>query len=70
MNRTNVRTFVLPHGGSIDIPLPGSKASFAVRQSPLALAETCPSLLPTVMIPLVLGLVIGVGATAWWMSRK
>lgn len=66
----NVRTLVLPGGGTLDIPLPGSRGQFAIRQSTaLASSETCPRLVTTVLITLVLGAVIGVGATAWYLKR-
>ncbi len=67
----DVRTLLLPSGGTMDIPLPGSKARFAVRQkSLLADAETCPHLASTVMICLAVGAAIGVGAAAWYYSRR
>jgi hypothetical protein len=64
----NVRTLVLPHGGTIDIPLPGARGEFAIRQG--SFSGTCPNLLPTVLIPLVFGLAVGIGVTAWWMHRR
>lgn len=65
-----MRTLRLPDGGTIDIPLPGAPGQLAVRAgSPLADAAACPHLVPTILIPLVLGALIGVGVTVWVLRR-
>ena len=64
----NVRTLVLPHGGTVDIPLPGSKARFSMNP-PSVLAESDgTSRLPTVLVGIAIG--IAVGAAAVWYFKK
>jgi len=66
----NTRTLTFPNGGTMQIPLPGSKARFEMRPgSVLSNAPTCPAR-TSLIIGLVLGVAVGVGAAAWWMSRR
>lgn len=71
MASSNTRTLVLPNGGTMDIPLPGSVARFAMKPpSALAAAEACPHLAPTIMIGLVLGIAVGVAAAAYYLHNR
>lgn len=66
----NTRTLTFPNGGTMQIPLPGSKARFEMRPgSALSDAPACPAR-TSLVIGLVLGVAVGVGAAAWWMSRR
>ncbi len=68
---SNTRTLVLPNGGTIEIPLPGSAARFAMKPGGvLAAADACPNLMPTIMIGVVLGIGLGVAATALYLHHK
>lgn len=71
MASANTRTLVLPNGGTMEIPLPGSDARFAMRPpGVLAAAESCPAMMPTIVIGLVLGVAVGVAATAFYLHRR
>lgn len=66
----NTRTLSFPNGGTMDIPLPGSKARFAMRPgSMLASSESCPTKI-VLITGIVLGVAVGVGVAAWYHSRK
>lgn len=68
MSAPNTRTLIMPNGGTMEIPLPGSDARFSVKPpSMLAAAEMCPSLVPTIAIGLVLGVAIGIAGTAIYL---
>ncbi len=70
MSAPNTRTLVLPNGGTMSIPLPGSDARFAMRPAgALAAAESCPAMVPTILIGVVLGVAVGVAATAFYLHR-
>ena len=66
---TNVRTLVFPNGGTMDIPLPGSNARFALRPGSALNAPDGSSRIP-IFVALAIGLVIGVTATAWYFHRR
>ncbi len=71
MATANTRTLVMPNGGTMEIPLPGSDARFAMRPAGvLAAAESCPAMVPTIMIGVVLGVAVGVAATAIYLHNK
>jgi hypothetical protein len=71
MASPNTRTLVLPNGGTMDIPLPGSTARFAMKPpSALAAAETCPHLAPTILIGVLVGVAVGVAATAFYLHHR
>lgn len=71
MAAANTRTLVMPNGGTMEIPLPGSDARFAMRPAGvLAAAESCPAMVPTIMIGVVLGVAVGVAATAIYLHNK
>jgi hypothetical protein len=71
MASSNTRTLVLPNGGTMEIPLPGSDARFAMRPAGvLAAAEACPALAPTILIGIVLGVAVGVAATAFYLRKR
>lgn len=64
-------TLSLPSGGTIDIPLPGNRSRFAIRQrSMLSSSETCPHLASTVLICVAVGAAVGVGAAAWYYTHR
>jgi hypothetical protein len=65
----NVRTLVLPDGGTLTIPLPGSKARFAHKPGGL-LAESESRTVPTLLIGIVLGAAVGAGVAVWCMRRS
>jgi hypothetical protein len=65
----NVRTLMLPDGGTLDIPLPGSRARFAIKSGGF-LADGPTPRVPTMLICVVLGVAVGVGATAWYLRRR
>lgn len=65
----NVRTLRLPDGGTLDIPLPGSRARFSVKSGGI-LGETAEHTFPTLFIGIVLGVAVGVGATAWYLRSR
>ena len=68
--RGNTRTLYLPNGGTMEIPLPGSDARFAVNPpSALAFADGG-SRLPTLMVGVLLGAVAGAAATVWYLNRR
>jgi hypothetical protein len=64
----NVRTLVLPDGGTLTIPLPGSKARFAHKPGGF-LAESEERTVPTLLIGIVLGAAVGAGVAVWCMRR-
>lgn len=66
----NVRTLILPSGGTMDIPLPGTKARFAIRRQSVLSSPGTWSRVPTILVCLTVGAAIGVGATAWYYSRR
>lgn len=68
-NDGNVRTLVFPNGGTMDIPLPGSNARFALRPGSALNSSDGSSRLP-ILVALVIGLTIGVTATAWYFHRR
>ncbi len=71
MASSNTRTLILPNGGTMEIPLPGSDARFAMRPAGvLAAAESCPAMVPTIMIGVVLGVAVGVAATALYLHHR
>ncbi len=71
MASSNTRTLVLPNGGTMDIPLPGSTARFAMKPpSALAAAEACPRMVPTVAIGIAIGVAVGVAAAAYYMHYR
>jgi hypothetical protein len=65
----NVRTLTLPAGGTITIPLPGSKTPFAIHQSSVLRDSDGSFNYPLLVAGVVLGVAVGVAATAWYMSR-
>ncbi len=65
----NVRTLVLPDGGTLTIPLPGSRARFAHKPGGL-LAESEAHTVPTLVIGIVLGAAVGAGVAVWCMRRR
>lgn len=66
----NTRTLTFPNGGTLQIPLPGSRARFEMKPgSVLSDAPACPAR-ATLIVGFVLGVAIGVGAAAWWASRR
>lgn len=68
---SDVRTLVLPGGGSIQIPMPGSKAAPSIRRaSSFADADSCPHLGATVIVSVVVGVAIGATVTAWVLHRR
>lgn len=70
MSDGNTRTLSFPNGGTMDIPLPGSKARFAMKPgSVLSDSDSCPAKV-TLFAGIVLGLAVGVGVTAWYVSRR
>lgn len=71
MAASNTRTLVLPNGGTMEIPLPGSDARFALRPAGvLASADSCPAMVPTLLIGLVLGTAIGIAAVAIYSRNR
>ena len=69
MNDTGTRTFYLPDGGTLSIPLPGSRAKFAHKPGGL-LAEADSRTVPTLLIGIVLGAAVGAGAVVWYMRSR
>ena len=70
MASPNTRTLILPNGGTMEIPLPGSVARFAMKPpSALASAESCPRMVPTIAVGLILGIAVGVAATAFYLHH-
>lgn len=66
----NTRRLSLPNGGTMDIPLPGSRARFAMRPgSVLSSSESCPTKI-VLVTGIVLGVAVGVGVAAWYHTRK
>lgn len=66
----NTRTLMFPNGGTMAIPLPGSKARFMMKPgSVLSDSASCPARI-TLLAGIVLGLAVGVGVTAWYVSRR
>lgn len=65
----NVRTLVLPDGGTLTIPLPGSKARFIHKPGSL-LADSESRPIPTLVIGIVLGAAVGAGVAVWYMGRR
>ena len=65
----NVRTLVLPDGGTLTIPLPGSKARFAHKPGGL-LAESASRTVPTLLIGIVLGAAVVAGVVVWRKRRR
>ena len=66
MKDERTRTLYLPHGGTVQIPMPGSRARFAVNP-PSVLAESDgTSRIPTLIIGLAVGLAIGAVAVWYW----
>lgn len=61
------RTLYLPHGGTVEIPLPGSKARFAIKPSSV-LADGGYSRWPTVMVGLAVGFAVG-AVVVWYWKR-
>ncbi len=58
------RRFMLPGGGSFDIPLPGNATTLKSQQLMVTSgASTCP-----VVIPVLAGVLVGAGAT-WAVCR-
>jgi len=71
MAASNTRTLVMPNGGTMEIPLPGSDARFSMRPAgALAASESCPAMVPTILIGVVLGVAVGVAATAIYLRRR
>jgi len=70
LGEANVRTLRLPDGGTMDIPLPGSKARFSMRPGSMLSSPDGSFPVVPVMLGVVLGVALGVGATAWYMRRK
>jgi hypothetical protein len=69
MSDGNTRTLSFPNGGTMEIPLPGSKARFAMKPgSILSDSPACPTR-ATLIAGVVLGVALGVGVTAWYVSR-
>lgn len=69
MRNEQTRTLYLPHGGTLEIPLPGSKARFSINPA-TALAESDgSSRLPSIMIGVVIGVAIGAAAAAWYFKK-
>jgi hypothetical protein len=65
----NMRTLVLPSGGTIDIPLPGSKSSIVMRPSSMLHDADGGSNIPLLIAGVVIGVAVGVAATAWYLRR-
>lgn len=60
-------TLSLPDGGTIQIPLPGGKGRFLVREP--SLLGDGGSRFPTLLVGVLIGGVIGVTAAAWYYRR-
>lgn len=70
MNDGGTRTLVLPNGGTMTIPLPGSKANFVMKPGRMfGESPTCPARL-TLFVGVTLGLLVGAGATVWYLRRR
>lgn len=68
--RGDVRTLVLPNGGTIDIPLlPGGRRRFEIKR-PSVLHGPGGSRVPIIVASVVIGVVIGVGAAAWYYRSR
>ena len=67
MSDGQTRTLYLPHGGTVEIPLPGSKARFAIKPSSV-LADSGGSRLPTILLGLAVGFAMG-AAVVWYWKR-
>ncbi|MBV8722253.1 MAG: hypothetical protein JO277_08895 [Candidatus Eremiobacteraeota bacterium] len=65
----NVRTLVLPDGGTVDIPLPDSRSRFVVKSGGI-LSEAPGRTFPTLLVGVVLGVAVGIGATAWYFRSR
>lgn len=65
----NVRTLTLPSGGTIDIPLPGSKSEFAIHQPSILHDSDGNTNVPLLVAGIVIGVAVGVAATTWYMRR-
>lgn len=66
----NTRTLILPGGGTMEIPLPGSNARFEMNPSaPLSFADGS-SRLPTVLVGVMIGAGLGIGVTVWYLRSQ
>lgn len=66
----NVRRLTLPHGGTLDIPLPGSNGEMTMRPAGALAAADGGSLIPAILIGVVVGVGIGVGLTYYFQHRR
>jgi hypothetical protein len=67
---SNTRTLTLPDGGSITVPLPGANAQFVMRPASMLASADAASMAPLILIGVVIGVGIGVAATAYYLRRK
>ena len=68
MNNERTRTLILPHGGTVQIPMPGSKARFAVNPPSVLADSDGSSRLPTILIGIAIGCAIGAAAVWYWKT--
>ena len=67
MAKPNTRTLILPNGGTMEIPLPGTKGRFEINPPTLLGGES--SRLPTLLAGILIGGVVGVTAAVWLLRR-
>lgn len=70
MAASNTRTLWLPHGGSLEIPLPGSNARFEMNPPSALSFSDGNSRMPTVLVCLVVGAVAGAAVTVWYLHHR
>lgn len=70
MNDGGTRTLVLPDGGTMEIPLPGSRARFVMKPGKMfGESPACPARL-TLFVGITLGLLVGAGAAVWYLRSR
>lgn len=60
-----MRKLFLPSGGSIEIPMPGSKGSLTIKQGSMLRDAALSSRAPVLLIGVVIGVAVGATAVAW-----
>jgi hypothetical protein len=60
-----MRRLILPSGGYIEIPLPGSKGSLTIKQGSMLRDAAMASRVPVILVGIVIGVAIGATAMAW-----